>query len=39
MSWEGLAAGAYWCKDIAMSTVDEQHEYDDRFPTGEWKGF
>ena len=22
-----------------MPTVDQQHEIDDRFPTGEWKGF
>jgi hypothetical protein len=22
-----------------MPTVDEQHEFDDRFPTGEWTGF
>ena len=25
--------------DVLMPTVDEQHEIDDRFPTGEWMGF
>ena len=22
-----------------MATIDEQHEFDDRFPAGEWTGF
>lgn len=26
-------------KETVVSTDDEQHEIDDRFPTGEWKGY